>query len=420
MCPTRQPHPLRTTTAPFPFAFRPTIFYNPPMHELHFPKGLTAEKFLAHYWQKKPLLFRQALPGFRCELEPDELAGMACEDGVESRLVLEKDGATPWEARHGPFDEAEFARLPTSHWTLLVQDVDKHLPEAARLLDHFRFIPDWRLDDVMVSYAVDQGSVGPHIDDYDVFLYQAQGRRRWRIHHRPVSEDDFIPGLDLRILPEFEADEEWLLEPGDMLYLPPNLAHWGVAEGDCMTCSVGFRAPTLREMAASWFEQNVDQRLPTTRYRDPALRPQAAPAEIRSDALAGFKTLLQSCLDDLEADNCWFGRFITEPKEHLQVTPRENPLTETAFLNRFREAAVIHRHGFTRLAFTHHDSDGMDTLYANGQAYSLPSVSGDFLPVVTRQRELHFGYLQEWLVQPVYLELLCRLYNDGHLEFEHE
>lgn len=390
------------------------------MYKLQFPHGLTTEKFLSQYWQRKPLLFRQALPGFHCGLQPDELAGMACEAGIESRLVLEKHGATPWEARFGPFDEEVFSRLPDSHWTLLVQDVDKHLPEAAGLLEYFRFLPDWRLDDVMVSYAADQGSVGPHIDDYDVFLYQAQGKRRWKIHYRPVTEEDFIPGLDLRILPDFVADEEWLLEPGDMLYLPPNVAHWGVAEGECMTCSVGFRAPTLREMAAAWFEQTIEQRLPSTRYRDPALKPQAAPGEMLPSALKDFNTLLQACLSDLSRDHRWFGRFITEPKEHLQVESPQPPLQETDFLNRFRQAAVIHRHGYTRLAFTRRDGDGLDTLYANGVAYTLPSESGDFLPVLTRYRELHFGYLQEWLDQPVYLSLLSRLYNDGHLCFDDE
>ncbi|MEJ2593429.1 MAG: cupin domain-containing protein [Candidatus Thiodiazotropha sp.] len=390
------------------------------MHELQFPKGLTAEKFLTRYWQRKPLLFKQALPGFECGLEPDELAGMACEEGIESRLVLEKHGATPWEARFGPFDEATFGQLPESHWTLLVQDVDKHLPEAARLLEHFRFIPDWRLDDVMVSYAADQGSVGPHIDDYDVFLYQAQGCRRWKIHTRPVSEDDFIPGLDLRILPDFEPEQEWLLEPGDMLYLPPNVAHWGVAEGECMTCSVGFRAPTLREMAAAWFEHTIEQHLPPSRYRDPPLTPQSSPGEILPSALNEFRGVLEQRLAAMTRDNRWFGRFITEPKENLQVEAREQPLSDRDFLNRFREAAVIHRHSYTRMAFSRGDGDGRDTLYANGQHYTLPSESGDFLPVLTRYRELHFGYLQEWLSQPLYLALLCRLYNDGHLEFDHE
>jgi 50S ribosomal protein L16 3-hydroxylase len=401
-------------------AWRRTIPYNRVMHEPIFPKGLTAERFLSRYWQKKPLLMRQALPDFQCGLEPDELAGMACEADIESRLVLEKDGATPWEARYGPFDEETFSSLPESHWTLLVQDVDKHLPQVTGLLDYFRFIPDWRLDDVMVSYAADQGSVGPHIDDYDVFLYQAKGTRRWKIHYQDVSEEDYIPGLELRILPDFKAEDEWLMEPGDLLYLPPNVAHWGIAEGECMTCSVGFRAPTLREMAGAWFEQAVEQRLPQLRYRDPPLKPQHAPAEIQPEALAEFKRELSSFLEDPNNDDRWFGSFITEQKENLLVSPREQKIEPGDFLNRFREASVIYRNGCSRMAFSRQHEDGRDTLYVNGQQYHLPKESGDFLPVVTHYRVLHFGYLQEWLAQTEYLDLLCQLYNDGHLEFDYE
>ncbi|MES9894120.1 MAG: cupin domain-containing protein [Candidatus Thiodiazotropha endolucinida] len=388
------------------------------MQNLHFPNGLNAEKFLAEYWQRKPLLFRNPLADYQCDLEADELAGMACEEAIESRLVLEKHGATPWEARYGPFDEDDFSGLPDSHWTLLVQDVDKHLPEIAKLLDYFRFIPDWRLDDVMVSYAVDQGSVGPHIDDYDVFLFQAKGKRRWKIHSRPVSEDEFIPDLDLRILPEFEADQEWLLEPGDMLYLPPNVAHWGIAEGECMTCSVGFRAPTLHEMATAWFQAALESRMPPQRYRDPPLKPQSAPGEILPPSLYEFKAMLEECIKHGQENDRWFGRFVTEAKEHLQIYPRTEKLTDKAFHNRFREQAVIHRHSYARMAFSRSEHDDYDTLFVNGQHYTLPSDSGDFLPVVTHYQVLHFGYLQEWLEQPVYLSLLCRLYNDGHIQFK--
>ncbi|MGD8912651.1 MAG: cupin domain-containing protein [Candidatus Thiodiazotropha sp.] len=390
------------------------------MQNLQFPNGLNAEKFLTDYWQQKPLLFPNPLGKFQCDLEADDLAGMACDETVESRLVLEKHGVTPWEARFGPFDEEDFADLPESHWTLLVQDVDKHLPEIAKLLDYFRFIPDWRLDDVMVSYAVDQGSVGPHIDDYDVFLFQAKGKRRWKIHTRPVSEDEFIPGLDLRILPVFEAEQEWLLEPGDMLYLPPNVAHWGIAEGECMTCSVGFRAPTLHEMAIAWFEAALEKSMPKRRYRDPSLKPQSAPGEILPSSLDEFKALLKACLQSGQQNDRWFGRFVTEAKEHLQIYPRIEPLTEMAFLNRFREKAVLHRHNFARMAFSRNEQDGYDSLFVNGQHYRLPSDTGDFLPVLSHYRVLHFGYLQEWLEQPVYLALLCQLYNDGYLIFTND
>jgi 50S ribosomal protein L16 3-hydroxylase len=173
-------------------------------------------------------------------------------------------------------------------------------------------------------------------------------------------------------------------------------------------------------MAAAWFEQTIEQHLPRTRYRDPPLRPQAAPGEIRDEALTQFKGLLEQRLHDLQRDNRWFGCFITEPKEHLQVEPRAQTLSDQAFLNRFRAASVMRRNGFTRLAFTRRDWDGKDTLYANGQAYTLAGESGDFLPAITRYRELHFGYLQEWLAQPACLELLSRLYNQGHFEFADE
>jgi 50S ribosomal protein L16 3-hydroxylase len=387
------------------------------MQLLNFPNNIDSEKFLADYWQKKPLLLRQALPNFKCQIEADELAGMACEDEIESRLVLEKHGSTPWEARYGPFAESVFTELPESHWTLLIQDVDKYIPEVAKLLDFFRFIPDWRLDDIMISYAVDQGSVGPHTDDYDVFLLQAKGSRRWKIHTQPVAENDYIPGLDLRILPNFKAEQEWLLKAGDMLYLPPNVAHWGIAEGEAITCSVGFRAPTWQEIASSWFESWIEQQLPKQRYRDPALTPQIAPAEIKPAALDGFKARLQSCLDRIDQDERWFGRLVTETKPNLQVVPVEQPLTDQLFLNRFREQAVIHRNSHSRMAFSRFEKDGQDTLYINGSSYTLPYSSGEFLPVITHYRELHFGYLQEWLEQPEYLSLLCRLYNEGHFLF---
>ena len=387
---------------------------------LHFPHGLNPDRFVRDYWQQRPLLLRQALPGFTCTLEPDELAGLACEEGVESRLVLEKAGQSPWEVRHGPFDEATFSGLPESHWTLLVQDVDKHDPEVARLLDQFRFLPDWRLDDVMISFAADQGSVGPHVDDYDVFLYQARGRRRWRIHTRPVAEDEFIAGLDLRILPEFEAESEWLLEPGDLLYLPPRIAHWGIAEGECMTCSVGFRAPSHRELVSAWCDELLQQRVGAERYRDPQMLTLGAGAEIDTAAMAEIHRLLEDAIaSDPEQQRRWFGRFITETKPNLQVEPRSQPLEPLEFLNRYRVQQVLLRNPYTRFAFSR-GSQGQDSLFGNGREYLLASEEADFLPVITRYRELHFGYLEEWLQQPDYLQLACDLFNDGHFEFPDE
>jgi len=191
--------------------------------------GLTPERFLAEYWQKRPLLVRQAIPGFKSPLSADELAGLACEPEVESRLILEKGGSRPWQLEHGPFEEERFATLPESHWTLLVQRVNHWVPAVADLLDHFAFLPSWRLDDIMISYAADQGSVGPHTDQYDVFLLQGAGRRRWQIDASVTDESPLLDHPDLRILAQFHATDEWVLEPGDLLYLPPGLAHYGVA-----------------------------------------------------------------------------------------------------------------------------------------------------------------------------------------------
>ncbi len=385
--------------------------------KLVFPDGLNPQRFLQQCWQKRPLLMRQALPGYQTPISPDELAGLACEPEVESRLVLERDGVRPWEARLGPFDEDEFAGLPDSHWTLLVQDLDKHLPEAAALLEPFRFLPDWRVDDVMISYAADQGSVGPHVDDYDVFLVQAHGRRRWRIHTRPVDPDHCIPGLDLRILPEFEAEQDWLLEPGDVLYLPPNVAHWGIGEGeDCMTCSVGYRAPAWREMAQSWCDTLIERRLPPGRYLDPPLQPQGESAEIRPEVFQRVADRLQTlAIDEPDLMQNWLGRHLTEPKDNLLTEPAQPPLDPVDFAAELDRHGLLLRSGYARLAFSR--GDDANHLFANGQAYLLHPGHVGFLHAITQERRLHAGYLAPWLGEQECLELLCRLYNEGIFEF---
>ena len=213
---------------------------------------LAPTQFLAEYWPKKPLLIRQAIPNFQGLLDGNDLAGLACEEEAQSRLVRFSDGQ--WHTEQGPFDEADFANLPEHDWTLLVQGVNHFLPEADALLRQFSFIPYARLDDLMVSYAPKGGGVGPHFDSYDVFLLQGSGERRWKVSHQ--SDKSIIEGAPLRILKQFVCDDEWVLEPGDMLYLPPQLAHWGIAEtDDCMTYSIGFRAPKTTELAMGYLEE---------------------------------------------------------------------------------------------------------------------------------------------------------------------
>ena len=381
---------------------------------LQFPDGLTPERFLGEFWQRKPLLLRSALPGFRSPLSAEELAGLACEPGVEARLVLEW-GSCPWEVRHGPLEESDFARLPETHWTLLVQDVDKLVPQVASLLDAFGFIPDWRLDDIMVSYAEDQGSVGPHTDEYDVFLVQAGGRRRWRID--PESSNvPYLPGLDLRILESFVPREQWVLDPGDVLYLPPGVPHWGIAEGPCMTWSVGMRAPDWRELATAWYDRLVSERLTRGRYQDRDPRPPRhrgeLPARVAREARHHIETALSGADDDVFA--AWLGAYLTEPKENLEPVPRENPLISDAFRQAVEHQGWLQR-GPSRLLFTQ-ASSGEVLLFAAGETHRLPAEWLGLVVLITERRTLAMEQLRPWLDDPGCLDLLTTLYNQGHYE----
>ena len=274
---------------------------------------ISAEVFLRDYWQKKPLLVRGALPGFRSPINPDELAGLALEDDVESRIVVEAGKKSPWELICGPFTEKQFEQLPESHWTLLVQAVNLWVPEVAALLEHFHFLPPWRLDDIMVSYAPVGGSVGPHFDFYDVFLLQAQGQRHWQIGQICDQHTPILNETSLRILKEFTKTDEWVLNPGDMLYLPPQIAHFGIAVNDCLTYSVGFRAPTLAEILGDLATELMTQG-DSTYYRDPPLRPEMAGEQIDPLFIEQIQGMLQALSNDKALLADWFARYMTSPK----------------------------------------------------------------------------------------------------------
>lgn len=290
--------------------------------------NLSIEQFLQEYWQQKPLLIRQAIPDFTPPLSAEELAGLALEADVESRIILEKD----WQLRCGPFTEQDFEQLPESRWTLLVQAVDQWVPEVKEILDYFRFLPNWRLDDIMISYAADQGSVGPHYDNYDVFLLQAEGTRQWQLGQYCDEHSPVIPGTPLRILSEFDGQTEYTLEPGDMLYLPPQLAHWGIAQGDdCMTYSIGFRAPSHGDLLAEFSHEVALSLNDTQRYCDPKIPPQQNPGELTPAALEQVQSILKSYLDQPEKTADWFGRYMTMPKYVEQ--PDETGITEQVAAN---------------------------------------------------------------------------------------
>jgi len=320
--------------------------------------NLSVNAFLRDYWQQKPLLIRAALPGFESPLSGEELAGLALEEEVESRLILEQ-GRTPWELRNGPFTEADFTGLPDSHWTLLVQAVNQWVPDVNELLQAFRFVPDWRLDDIMVSYAADQGSVGPHFDYYDVFLLQGAGYRRWQLGQTCDSTSPLQQDTELNLLREFEANEDWLLGPGDMLYLPPGLAHWGTAQGDdCITYSIGFRAPSQAEILTEFSQELASHLTNDQRYRDPGLKPVHNPGAITPETVEQLRELILEQITPKHLAQ-WFGQHMTQPKYPELIT--ETPISET-------DTQTLERHPSARLAY-YALNDNQAWLFVNGVSH---------------------------------------------------
>ena len=377
--------------------------------------GLTAREFMRDYWQKKPLLVRQAFTDFESPIDADELAGLALDEEVESRIVIEH-GETPWELRRGPFTEDTFGTLPERDWTLLVQSVDQFVPEVAELLEHFRFLPSWRIDDVMISFATPGGSVGPHFDNYDVFLLQGQGTRNWKVGQMCNSDSPLLEHPDLRILADFEQSDEWSLEPGDMLYLPPRLAHYGIAEDDCMTYSVGFRAPSAAEVLTH-FTDFLAQFLPDEeRYSDADMAPISDPHQIQQEALDRLKALLTEHMSDERLLLTWFGQFMTEPRYPELVSGPE--IEEADFLAALEDGAVLVRNPSARLAWSEVDV-GL-VLFANGQSRLLPAHLKELLRLICAADALHTDNLAPWLADEDGRTLVRELVQQGSLEFADE
>jgi len=378
--------------------------------------GLTARQFMRDYWQKKPLLVRQAFTDFESPIDADELAGLALEEEVESRLVIEH-GETPWELRRGPFTEETFGTLPERDWTLLVQSVDQFVPEVAELLEHFRFLPSWRIDDVMISFAAPGGSVGPHFDNYDVFLLQGHGKRNWKVGQMCNSDSALLEHADLRILADFEQSDEWVLEPGDMLYLPPRLAHYGVAEDNCLTYSVGFRAPSAAEVLTHFTDFLGQFLTDEERYSDADAQPVSDdPHQIQHDALGRLKSLLNEHMGDERLLLTWFGQFMTEPRYPELVSGEE--LSEEELVDSLEQGAIIIRNPSARLAWSEVDDNLL--LFASGQSRLLPGSLRELLKLICSADALHIDNLGDWLGDEAGLELVCQLVQQGSLGFANE
>lgn len=342
--------------------------------------GLSPSQFMARHWQKKPLLVRQAVSAPLPLLSRAELFELADRDGVESRLVVQ-DSAN-WRLRQGPFTRRALPALKRPGWTLLVQGVDLHVDAAQALLQRFRFAPDARLDDVMVSYATDGGGVGPHFDSYDVFLLQVQGRRRWRIgRQRDLS---LRPDLPLKILSHFVPEQEYLLEPGDMLYLPPRYAHDGVAMGECMTCSIGFRAPQQGELARELLQRLADDApeiAGATLYRDPRQAAVGLPAQIPGALQAFAHTALQRVLADPLAVERALGELLTEPKDAVWFDRAEGDVwagTTAVRLDRRSKMMFDARH-----------------VFINGEAFRAGGRDAGLMQRLANQRHLNLAQVSK-------------------------
>ncbi|MFG1496540.1 cupin domain-containing protein [Saccharospirillum sp. HFRX-1] len=348
--------------------------------------GLSAPSFLSQYWQKAPLLVRSALPDQSDLIDGDDLAGLATEETVESRLVTAND----WKLRHGPFYEDDFAALPERDWTLLVQAVDHWVPDIAALFDHFRFIPSWRLDDIMLSYSVPGGGVGPHFDHYDVFLIQLSGQREWRIGQSCSEADDCRDDTELNILAQFEEQERWVLEPGDMLYVPPGVAHWGTAISAGITCSIGFRAPSRAQVWGEFAHFMAEQDSDFERYADPDLQARNDPHRLSEADIDRVQSLLMQLTSDRQAITEWFGRYMTEPK-YGESSVDEPSFTENEIKQQLQQQPLL-RNRAGRLAYV------PGKLFIQGQAFAT-DLSEDQLLWLCDQSKLSAADLQQKLAE---------------------
>ena len=368
------------------------------------PFGLPSN-FLEEYWQKKPLLLRQAFPDFTPELDVDDVAGLACDELAESRLISGSYPTHDWSLSYGPFAEQDLTSLPGNSWTLLVQDVEKHYPPLQSLLNSFSFLPSWRIDDLMISIAAPGGSVGPHVDQYDVFLLQASGRRNWQI--ASAFDPRLLPDCELNVLKSFEAEQEWVLEPGDMLYLPPGIAHHGVAIEPGMTWSIGTRAPSsadLLQALGEWLAANANE---GERYRDERLDAESLAGEVDMTALQGFRQLLGRAISDESDFQAFIGSFLSRYRLAHEPAPPEEQCDSSGLSDALRSGGQLRHNPWTRLLWLE-EKEGAD-LFAAGERFRCSKVTALSLCTNPVPLDLKPGS------NPEALNLACELVNKGHL-----
>lgn len=399
---------------------------SPSQQALRHLGGLSAEEFIEQYWQKKPLLVRSAFSDTEAWVDADTLAGLALEEAVESRIVSGHQDLGPqsWQLKHGPFDETLFAELGEENWALLIQAVDHYLPSVAQLMPQFNFIPAWRQDDIMVSYSVPGGSVGPHFDQYDVFLLQGSGEKTWHVGHPCDEHAPLLEQSPLRILSEFETRQSWLLKPGDMLYLPTNVAHYGLANTEGITLSVGFRAPTTEEflhqfadVCANHFENKIH-------YRDADLTPQKNNGWISPTSVQKFQTVMQELINDEQYLAQTVAQLASQPKYPNQQCPNQGQELHDSqpSLAQLLQQAPTHcliRDENTRINYLGNE-DQPQQLFINGEARQFPPAAAttELLLLIAGQRIIQLSQLKPLLTDLSLFHWFETLYQAGYFYYD--
>ncbi|MCP5357324.1 MAG: cupin domain-containing protein [Pseudomonadales bacterium] len=375
------------------------------------PASFDARRFLREYWQKKPLLIRGD-GHFQDPLGRDDILELACEDLVESRLIRSDAHRQHWQLRHGPFTAKALTALPREHWSLLIQGADQWHEGVRELLREFDFIPRWRIDDVMISLAAEGGGVGPHFDYYDVFLVQGLGKKRWRLGGRADSNSALLPDTELRLLQHFETQEDWIVEPGDILYIPPNIAHYGVAIGDSVTYSVGFRAPSAAELLDEFCAELLPTLPEETRYTDTTARLPEQPGEISSEVSGQLRDMFQELLQNPLPLTRSFARFMTRPK-YPELFEDDLDASAQSLAADLQEGAVLQRHPSSRFAF-HRHPQGCE-LYADGESFTCPAGLAAHLPALCDPFAPELPWAALISEDESHAQLIVALYNQGSL-----
>lgn len=384
--------------------------------------GMKVENFLRDHWQKKPLFIKGGIKDFKSPFSANELAGLACEEGVESRLVIE-NGKVPWELITGPLDESTLESLPEENWTLLVQDVDKWISELSGLKSLFRFVPDWRFDDVMVSYGPRGGSVGAHLDHYDVFLLQVSGTKKWSIESqmRQKGDDEYVEGIKLRQLKTFKPDLEFVLGPGDLLYLPPRTPHHGVTLDPGMTFSIGFYAPTYKEILQNHFDYCLKKLDDDERFTDPNPVTLSHPAEITSATIDKVRLLLEELSRSYDGLPHWFGALLSSQKghcaSHSQTIRPTEPLTWKTCLNKLENFQAILRDESCRMNFIEQDNEVL--FFVNGIEIICPISFLKIIKLISGSLIIDsYKIIDEIRTDPAAQNFFLDLVNQGYFYWE--